>query len=83
MVARALSKHTQCEVLLAPGLARKVVDAAPDSADEEKLREQLAKETEACGEIEVDSKLAGLIHRSYLAETLYHWTRSNGDSDKS
>lgn len=74
--ARALAAFTQCQVLLAPGLARRVIEAKPDSADETRLRRQLLEVTPSCGSIKISGPLAGVTYRSYLAEALYHWTRS-------
>jgi hypothetical protein len=79
----ALTRLTQCQVLLAPGLARKLLDLEPDSAEEAAIRTQLAEGTSVCGQVEAKSDLAWLIHRSYLAEALYHWTRSAGGYSRS
>lgn len=81
--AVALARLTQCQVLFAPGLARKLLDVEPGSNDEEGFRSQLVEGTPMCGKVEAKSDLAWLIHRSYLAEALYHWTRSAGGSSRS
>ena len=79
----ALTRLTQCQVLFAPGLARKLLDLEPDSAEEGSARSQLVEGTAMCGQVEAKSDLAWLIHRSYLAEALYHWTRSAGGFSRS
>lgn len=79
----ALTKMTQCQVLFAPGLARKVLDTMPESDAESESLEKLTDGARLCGRIEGKNHLATLVHRSYLAEALYHWTRSSGDSSKS
>jgi hypothetical protein len=81
--AVALTKLTQCQVLFAPGLARKVLDAEPDTEEETDIRARLAEGTTMCGRVDARSHFAWLIHRSYLAEALYHWTRSGGSSSRS
>src|SRR5690606_18457206 len=81
--AIALTRLTQCQVMFAPGLARKLLHVRPDSEDEGALRKKLAEGTAMCGQVETKSELAWLIHRSYLAEALYHWTRSAGASKRS
>jgi hypothetical protein len=81
--AVALTKMTQCQVLFAPGLARKLMDTKPDSDDEAALRGQLVEGTPMCGQVDAKNDFAWLIHRSYLAEALYHWTRSAGGFSRS
>jgi hypothetical protein len=78
--AKALAKLTQCQVMLAPGLARKLLDVAPETRAEVDLRGELAEGTALCGRVEAQSEIAWLVHRSYLAEALYHWTRSGGSA---
>ncbi|ANU08098.1 hypothetical protein [Paraurantiacibacter namhicola] len=73
---RALARYTQCQVMVAPGLARKLILADHGSDEEKALREQIASVTGMCGTMEAKNDLAAVTYRSYLAEALYHWTRS-------
>jgi hypothetical protein len=81
--ALALTRLTQCQVMFAPGLSRKLLDTPPESKDEDAIRSRLVEGTAMCGQVEATNDLSWLIHRSYLAEALYHWTRSGGVSKRS
>ncbi|MXO59576.1 hypothetical protein GRI89_08480 [Altererythrobacter salegens] len=72
----AFSRFTQCQVLLAPGLVRDLLGEDPASTGEKSLRGKLADATKACGNPIGSDEEAAVVHRSYLAEALYHWTRS-------
>lgn len=77
--AARIVRFTQCQVVFAPGLVRSVLAEEPDSAAEKKLRVRLSEATALCGSTDLGAQEAALIHRSYLAEALYHWTRSGGE----
>jgi len=81
--AVGLTKLTQCQVLFAPGLSRKLLDTQPESKDEGAVRAKLVEGTTMCGQVEAVNDLSWLIHRSYLAEALYHWTRSSAGFSQS
>ena len=81
--ALQLARYAQCQVMLAPGLTRKLLEEKPDSREEKTLRDKLVEISAPCGRMVARTDLAGLLHRSYLAEALYHWTRSNGESSLS
>lgn len=81
--ALALTRMTQCQVMFAPGLSRKLLNTKPESKDEGEARTRLVEGTAMCGQIDATSDHAWLVHRSYLAEALYHWTRSAGGFSRS
>jgi hypothetical protein len=65
----------ECQIILAPGLARKLIESVPGSAESDRLRQHVGDVTTACGTVVTADKRYELIYRTYLAEALYHWTR--------
>lgn len=70
-----VQKVIECQVVLAPGLSRKLVDAVPGSLESDRLRHRIAEATGRCGEIVAVGLTYEIVYRTYLAEALYHWTR--------
>jgi hypothetical protein len=66
----------ECQIVLAPGLARKLITAAPGTNEADNAAEELIAATKLCGSFHTQGGPVQLAYRSYLAEALYHWTRA-------
>lgn len=66
----------ECQVVLAPGLARKLITARPGSPEADDAAQELIAATGLCGSFHTQGGPAQIAYRSYLAEALYHWTRA-------
>jgi hypothetical protein len=75
-----VQKFVECQVLLAPGLARNLVIAVPGSREASDAATQLIAATGRCGTIETHGSPLQIAYRTYLAEALYHWTRASASS---
>lgn len=71
-----VQKVVECQVVLAPGLARKLITAAPGSHKADNAAEELIAATSRCGVLRPRAGRLQIAYRSYLAEALYHWTRA-------
>ena len=72
-----VQRFIECQVLLAPGLARNFISTEPGSSKAEEAATQLVAATTRCGNIEAQAGPSQIAYRSFLAEGLYHWTRAN------
>jgi hypothetical protein len=70
-----VQKIVECQIILAPGLVRKLIESTPGSTQSDSLRQRVGDVTTACGAIVTADKRYELLYRTYLAEALYHWTR--------
>lgn len=80
-VDHARDKHSEviehlveCEVVLAPGLARKLVATAPGSSAEDRARQAIVSASPACGSVDAPTGAGQLVYRIYLAQALYAWS---------
>jgi hypothetical protein len=70
-------RFVECQVVLAPGLARNLVSAVPGSNEADNAATQLIAATSRCGVIEARGRPSQIAYRSFLAEAVYHWTRAS------
>lgn len=75
-----VQRFIECQIVLAPGLARKLTSAVPGSSEADASAAQLISATTPCGKIEVEEGPLQIAYRSFLAEALYHWTRATASS---
>ena len=62
----------ECQVMIAPGLARALFETAPGSSEAEPAYAELTEATKACGSLEVANAYSGVVYRSYLADDWVH-----------
>ena len=70
----AVQHLVECQVILAPGLARKLMQTEPGSAAEDRSRAAIVSASQACGGVNVPSDAGQLIYRIYLAQAVYAWS---------
>jgi hypothetical protein len=73
-LSEGLQHLVECQVVLAPGLARKMIRTAPGSSDEDRMRQAIESASPACGTVNVPTVAGQLIYRIYLAQALYAWS---------
>jgi hypothetical protein len=74
--SEAVQGFVECQVVLAPGLARNLVSAVPGSKAADEAATRLIAATTPCGAIEAQGDPSQIAYRSFLAEAVYHWTRA-------
>lgn len=70
----------ECQVVLAPGLARKLITTAPGTTGADEAAKELIAATGRCGSFHTQRGPVQIAYRSYLAEALYHWTRATASN---
>jgi hypothetical protein len=69
-----VQKVVECQVVLAPGLARKLIESRPGSREDGEFRQRIADASVRCGTIATAGLTSEVVYRAYLAEALYHWS---------
>jgi hypothetical protein len=72
--SEGIQRLVECQVILAPGLARKLMKTEPGSSAEDRSRTAVAAASPACGTVNVPSDADQLIYRIYLAQAVYAWS---------
>jgi hypothetical protein len=72
--SEGLQHLVACQVVLAPGLARKMIGTAAGSSSEDRFRQAIISASPACGTVNVPTEAGQLIYRIYLAQAVYAWS---------
>lgn len=72
--SEGIQQLVECQVMLAPGLARKLIRTTPGSNEEDRSRTAIVSASPACGSVDVPSTAGQLVYRIYLAQALYAWS---------
>lgn len=72
--SQGIQHLVECQVVLAPELARRLMHTSPGSPEEDRSREAIIAASPGCGAVSAPSDAGQLVYRIYLAQALYAWS---------